>query len=166
MPIDAVSCPQNRQGSNCQRSSGLDSSWNESSTFWLAHGSRWLAQLLRVQGHPLVFQLQRPELPAHWPTYFSTSVPPGKSHYLPGEISVPAGKSHYLRWNFGTCREMHGKKLKLDEIHGKKLKLDEEKRKEIRPHRRCKGRDHPDGISQLRFRFTWGHFLEETSCFW
>ena len=26
----------------------------------------------------------------------------------------------------------------------------------IRPHRRCKGRDHPDGISQLRFRFTWG----------
>ena len=25
----------------------------------------------------------------------------------------------------------------------------------IRPHRRCKGRDHPDGISQLRFRFTW-----------
>ena len=27
---------------------------------------------------------------------------------------------------------------------------------EIRPHRRCKGRDHPDGISQLRFRFTWG----------
>ena len=26
----------------------------------------------------------------------------------------------------------------------------------IRPHRRCKGRDHPDGISQQRFRFTWG----------
>ena len=37
----------------------------------------------------------------------------------------------------------------------------------IRAHRRCKGRDHPDGISQLRFRFTWGggHFLEKTSCF-
>ena len=30
------------------------------------------------------------------------------------------------------------------------------KEKNIRPHKRCKGRDHPDGISQLRFRFTWG----------
>ena len=39
--------------------------------------------------------------------------------------------------------------------------------KKIRPHRRCKGRDHPDGISQLRFRFTWGGalYLEKTSCF-
>ena len=40
---------------------------------------------------------------------------------------------------------------------------------QIRPHRRCKGRDHPDGISQLRFRFTWGGgalYLEKTSCFW
>ena len=39
--------------------------------------------------------------------------------------------------------------------------------KQIRPHRRCKGRDHPDGISQLRFRFIrgGGHFLEKTSCF-
>ena len=39
--------------------------------------------------------------------------------------------------------------------------------KKIRPHRRCKGRDHPDGISQLRFRFTWGggYFFEKTSCF-
>ena len=29
----------------------------------------------------------------------------------------------------------------------------------IRPHRRCKGRDHPDGISPLRFRFTWDGFF-------
>ena len=27
---------------------------------------------------------------------------------------------------------------------------------QIRPHRRCSGRDHPDGINNCKVRFTWG----------
>ena len=40
--------------------------------------------------------------------------------------------------------------------------------RKIRPHRRYKGREHPDGISQMRFGFIWerrGIFWKKTSVF-
>ena len=34
--------------------------------------------------------------------------------------------------------------------------IDLQAKLQIRPHRRCSGRDHPDGINNCKVRFTWG----------
>ena len=72
---------------------------------------------------------------------------------------APCQHKHVARLRFGHCRcpglelrGMHMPNLRM-KIHCPSLISLPHK---IRPHRRCKGRDHPDGISQLRFRFTWG----------
>ena len=68
-------------------------------------------------------------------------------------IQAKVGIQQPKNWTFGKFVQFE--RFEANCRFPGKLRQNPHRTKSART-RRCKGRDHPDGISQLRFRFTWG----------